>query len=345
MTEPSSVRPSLDLLRGFEAAARHLSFTHAAQELFVTQSAVSRQIKTLEDGLGVQLFVRGARGIALTEAGERLYRAVNAALGQVQEAIASLTSTASRTVTVTCTLAFCSLWLIPRLLSFQKAHPGVEVRISAANEVVNLDRSRIDVAIRYAPAPRAPAGSLRLFGEAVALVCAPALLKDKTRPLRRVEDLRHQVLLHLDEPMGPLPWLSWSTWLEAAGVPQLQPAGSIHFNHYEQVIRAALSGQGVALGRMPLVGALVADGSLKLLFPDSAASNRAYWVIASPAASERPEVGWFVEWLLREGAAQVTFDQTSTSRSSTQRHRGQGEHREDRVEKALRRRADGRGKA
>jgi len=111
------------------------------------------------------------------------------------------------------------------------------------------------------------------------------------------------------------------------------------------VIRAALSGQGVALGRMPLVGALVADGSLKLLFPDSAASNRAYWVIASPAASERPEVGWFVEWLLREGAAQVTFDQTSTSRSSTQRHRGQGEHREDRVEKALRRRADGRGKA
>jgi len=145
MTEPSSVRPSLDLLRGFEAAARHLSFTHAAQELFVTQSAVSRQIKTLEDGLGVQLFVRGARGIALTEAGERLYRAVSAALGQVQEAIASLTSAASRTVTVTCTLAFCSLWLIPRLLSFQKAHPGVEVHISAANEVVNHDRSRIDV--------------------------------------------------------------------------------------------------------------------------------------------------------------------------------------------------------
>src|SRR3954454_672298 len=119
MTEPPAVRPSLDLLRGFEAAARHLSFTHAAQELFVTQSAVSRQIKTLEDGLGVQLFVRGARGIALTEPGARLYRAVSGALPQVQQAIPSLPRRESRTVCIPCTLPYCSLWLIPRLLSFQ----------------------------------------------------------------------------------------------------------------------------------------------------------------------------------------------------------------------------------
>ena len=316
MPDPASTRPSLDLLRGFEAAARHLSFTHAAHELFITQSAVSRQIKALEERLGVVLFVRGARGIAMTEAGERLYRVVSAALAQVQEAIASLTNTASRTVTLSCTLAFCSLWLIPRLSSFQKAHPGVEVRLSASNEVVNLERSRIDLAIRYAPVQRAPAGALRLFGEAVAPMCSPALLKDKSRPLRRIEDLRHHILLHLDEPMGPLPWLSWSTWLEAAGVPQLQPAGSMHFNHYEQVIRAALSGQGVALGRMPLLGGLVNDGSLALLFPDSAASNRAYWVITSDAARERAEVGWFVEWLMREGAEETRKHQTKPQRKS-----------------------------
>jgi DNA-binding transcriptional LysR family regulator len=316
MPDPASTRPSLDLLRGFEAAARHLSFTHAAHELFITQSAVSRQIKALEERLGVVLFVRGARGIAMTEAGERLYRVVSAALAQVQEAIASLTNTASRTVTLSCTLAFCSLWLIPRLSSFQKAHPGVEVRLSASNEVVNLERSRIDLAIRYAPVQRAPAGALRLFGEAVAPMCSPALLKDKSRPLRRIEDLRHHILLHLDEPMGPLPWLSWSTWLEAAGVPQLQPAGSMHFNHYEQVIRAALSGQGVALGRMPLLGGLVNDGSLALLFPDSAASNRAYWVITSDAARERAEVGWFVEWLMREGAEETRKHQTEPQRKS-----------------------------
>jgi LysR family glycine cleavage system transcriptional activator len=319
MAEPRGVRPSLDLLRGFEAAARHLSFTHAAQELFVTQSAVSRQIKTLEERLGVVLFVRGARGIVMTEPGERLYRAVSAALAQMEEAIAALSGTPSRTVTVSCTLAFCSLWLIPRLSAFQKAHPGVEVRLSANNEVVNLERERIDLAIRYAPQQRVPAEALRLFGEEVVPVCSPALLKDKTRPLRRIDDLRHHVLLHLDDPTGPLPWLSWNTWLEAAGVPQLKPAGSVHFNHYEQVVRAALGGQGVAIGRMPLLGALIEDGSLALLFPESAASNRAYWVVTWPPARERVEVGWFVEWLMREGAAQVTGTE---SKPSTQRRRG-----------------------
>src|SRR5690242_11405691 len=281
MAEPASARPSLALLRGFEAAARHLSFTHAARELYITQSAVSRQIKVLEERLGVVLFERGARGIVMTEAGERLYRAVSSALTQVEEAIASLSHAANLTVTVSCTLAFCSLWLIPRLSSFQRAHPGVEVRLSASNELVNLERSRIDVAIRYAPEQRAPVGAQRLFGEAVVPVCAPALLQDPSRPLRRVEDLRQHVLLHLDEPLGPLPWLTWSTWLEAAGLPQLHAAGSMHFNHYEQVVRAAMSGQGVALGRMPLLAHLVNDGSLAVLFADSAASNRSYWVLTS----------------------------------------------------------------
>jgi DNA-binding transcriptional LysR family regulator len=297
--------PSLDLLRGFEAAARHASFTRAAQELHVTQSAVSRQIKTLEERLGVELFERGARGIVMTEAGERLYRAVASALTTVDETIASLSNHAARTVTVSCTLAFCSLWLIPRLSSFQKAHPGAEVRLSASNEVVNLERSRIDLAIRYASEQRAPAGAQRLFGEAVVPVCAPALLEDRSRPLSRIEDLRHHVLLHLDEPLGPLPWLTWSTWLEAAGLPQLQTAGSIHFNHYEQVVRAALSGQGVALGRLPLLQGLVKDGSLAVLFADSAASNRSYWVITSPLARERPEVEWFLQLLMAQAAAQL----------------------------------------
>lgn len=319
MAEPTAPRQSLDLLRGFEAAARHLSFTHAAQELFITQSAVSRQIKTLEERLGVALFVRGARGIVMTEAGERLYRAVSTALAQVQEAIAALSGGAPCTVTVSCTLAFCSLWLVPRLSAFQKAHPGVEVRLSASNDVVNLERERIDLAIRYAPPQRVPGEALRLFGEQVVPVCSPALLKDKARPLRRIEDLRHHVLLHLDEPMGPLPWLSWSTWLEAAGMPQLRPAGSVHFNHYEQVVRAALGGQGVAIGRLPLLGSLIEDGSLTVLFPESAASNRAYWVITTPQARGRAEVGWFVEWLQREGQAQVLQPEP---KSSTQRRRG-----------------------
>lgn len=322
MSEPSSARASLDLLRGFEAAARHLSFTLAAQELFVTQSAVSRQIKTLEERLGVQLFTRQARGIALTEPGERLYRAVSSALAQVQDAIASLTGSATRTVTVTCTMSFCSLWLIPRLTSFQSAHPGVEVHISAANEVVNLDRSRLDVAIRYAPPQRAPAGAIRLFGEEVAPVCSSALLQDRARPLKRIEDLQHHVLLHLDEPMGPLPWLSWSTWLEAAGAARLQPAGSMHFNHYDQLIRAAIAGHGIALGRMPLLTSLVEEGALVRLFPNSAASNRAYWVLTGTQGRDRPEVQAFVHWLLEESAAQVGEASAGGGRSEKVQRRG-----------------------
>jgi LysR family glycine cleavage system transcriptional activator len=180
------------------------------------------------------------------------------------------------------------------------------VHISASNEVVNLDRSRLDLAIRYAPPHRAPAGAIRLFGEEVAPVCAPALLKDRARPLKRIEDLARHVLLHLDEPMGPLPWLSWSTWLEAAGASAVHPAGSMHFNHYDSLIRAALAGQGIALGRMPLLAALVEDGSLVRLFPNSAASNRAYWVLAGTHAGDRPEVQAFVQWLLKESAAQVS---------------------------------------
>jgi DNA-binding transcriptional LysR family regulator len=292
----------LDSLRGFEAAARHLNFTRAAEELFITQSAMSRQIKSLETMLGVTLFARGPRGLTMTIEAERLYRAVSGALAQVREAIEQITGGASSPVTVSCTLAFCSLWLIPRLASFQSAFPGVEVRLSANNHIIHLERERIDLAIRFCSEQAAPEGAVYLFGEKVLPVCAPALAKDRTRPLRQVSDLAHHVLLHLDEPLGPLPWLSWPTWLEAAGAPRLRPAGSLHFNHYEQVVRAALGGQGIALGRMPLVANLLENGSLVPLFPQASTVNRAYWLVQSPLAHGRAEVTWFVEWLRAEAA-------------------------------------------
>ncbi len=152
MTDPTSAAPSLDLLRGFEAAARHLNFTRAADELFITQSAVSRQIKTLEDRLGVTLFLRQPKGLRLTQQGERLYRAVSSALRQVSDAMEGLSRrTGPSVVTVTSTLGFCALWLVPRLSSFQKSFPEVEVRIAASDRILNLDRERIDVSIRYCP--------------------------------------------------------------------------------------------------------------------------------------------------------------------------------------------------
>jgi len=305
MADPSYTGPSLDLLRGFEAAARHLNFTRAADELFVTQSAVSRQIKALEDRLGVTLFLRQPKSLRLTQQGEGLYRAVSSALRQVNDAMESLSRRASPSVvTVTSTLGFCALWLIPRLSSFQKSFPDAEVRIAANDRILNLDRERIDVSIRYCPSQLAPSDAIWLFNEELMPVCSPALIDATMRPLGTPIDLRAHVLLHLDDPDNPSPWLSWSHWLETAGVPGLKPAGSLAFNYYDQVVRAALAGQGVALGRSPLVQDLLEDGSLVVPLPTRAATNRGYWVLQAASARGRPEVERFVRWISSEAQAQ-----------------------------------------
>src|SRR5471032_1020994 len=208
--------PSLDLIRGFEAAARQLSFTRAAAELHVTQSAVSRQIKTLEDHLGVQLFARLNRALKLTAEGEALYATAQSVMRQLEDATARLGARGdSRLLTVTTTVSFAALWLVPRLARFRKVEPGIDVRLAATNDTSNLERDRIDVAIRFMEPRTAPAGALSLTGEEVFPVCSPALVRDRARPLKKPADLARQVLLHYDDPGGQWPWLSWAQWLDA----------------------------------------------------------------------------------------------------------------------------------
>ncbi len=327
MTDPAHGAPSLDLLRGFEAAARHLNFTRAGDELFITQSAVSRQIKTLEERLGVALFVRQAKGLRLTEAGAQLYRAVSSALRQVNEAMEGLSRrTRSSLVTVTSTLGFCALWLIPRLGSFQKVRPGVEVRIAANDRVLNLDRERIDVSVRYCPPQTAPKGAVWLFDEVLLPVCSPALLDAAGAPLREPKDLRHHVLLHLDDPDNPSPWLTWRIWLEAAGVPGLRPSGSLAFNYFDQTIRAALAGQGVALGRSVLVQDLLQDGSLVAPFVQRVRTDRGYCLVEAAHARGRPEVHSFVSWITDTAKAKsAQHDGGAAKVKSRPRPRGGGQ--------------------
>ena len=296
--------PALDLFRGFEAAARHLSFTKAAEELFVTQSAVSRQIQALEDRLRVKLFVRRNRGLTLTEAGQQMFRATDMALRTLREAIDRIApGNVQKMVTVTSSMAFCSLWLIPRLSGFSKAYPGVDVRISANNQVLDLDRERIDLGIRYCPVRAAPPGAIRMFGEEIAPVCSPSLLKDRARPLKSPADLRHHSLLHFEDTYGSIPWLEWDVWLESAGLPELKAAAAMRFSHYDQVIRAALDGQGVALGRRPLVTSFLADGSLVAPFRSDSVTDRAYFIVRTLATQTHGEVNDFVTWLMSESAA------------------------------------------
>jgi LysR family transcriptional regulator, glycine cleavage system transcriptional activator len=300
--------PQLDLLTGFEAAARHLSFTRAAAELFLTQSAISRQVQALEEQIGTPLFQRRHRALLLTDAGQLLYRSAQEVLGildQTTRQIRGLNS--SRTLTVTTTISFASLWLIPRLPRFRERHPLVDVRISADHAVFDLTRDRIDVAIRYCAPERAPAQAKKLFGESVVPMCSPKLLKDRRRPLREPADLRHHILLH-DDYLDSTPWLEWGNWLQSQGLADLKPAGDLRFSVYDQMIQAALDGQGVALGRLPLLAQHVRTRRLVMPFAGASrsepepTSSRAFYLIAEPRAAARAEVQAFVDWILTETA-------------------------------------------
>jgi len=289
--------PPLDLIRSFESAARHLSFTKAATELFVTQSAVSRSIKSLEAHLGVPLFQRRHRALALTEAGQTLYRAASAAIQRLRDAHRQIRRRdADRTVTVTTTFSFASMWLVPRLSQFREQRPDVEVRIAADNQLSDLERQDLDVAIRFCAPAAVPAGTPRLFGEHVFPVCSPRLARAK-HPLRRPQDLKHHVLLHYDDPVGQWPWLQWNVWFEVMQLRDVVPQGALRFSQYDLVVQAALDGQGVALGRSPLLQRLIRQRRLVAPFAGAAATPRAYFVLTASAAATRRPVQEFVAWL------------------------------------------------
>lgn len=301
MASRSSI-PSLDLLQGFEAAARHLSFTKAGEELFLTQSAVSRQIKDLEDQLGVPLFHRRHRALVLTEAGQQFYAAAAQVLTTMRTATSRLRAqTGKKTLSVTTTNSFAALWLIPRLAGFTRTHPDVEVKITAETRVQDLERDGLDIAIRHGPASLAGPNAIRLFGERVFPVCSPKLLKKL--PLEEPSDLKNHCLLQYSDPEGRHPWLSWKTWLEVVRIPDLRPASTLSFSGYDQIIPAAVAGHGVALGRMPLLRDMLAAKELVAPFKNTADPARAYFAISSRSAAGRPEVSGFIEWLKEEAKA------------------------------------------
>jgi DNA-binding transcriptional LysR family regulator len=298
--------PSLDFLKGFEAAGRRLSFTQAAEELFVTQSALSRQVQALEEALGVPLFTRRHRALSLTPAGQAFHRDVVAALN----AIAVATDAARGTVrapglTLSTTVSFASLWVIPRLANFRTRHPNAEVYISADDRLVDLGRGEVDVAVRYLSDAKAPEGAVRLFGERMMPVVSPRLVRRGGTPLARPADLARHVLLHLDDAEGSTPWLEWSVWLTSNGQPALKPAGALRFKLYDQVIQAAVAGQGVALGRIPLIASHLRDGRLVAPFSKRYDSARGYYAVVAPHAVDRVDVIAFVDWLRDEAAREL----------------------------------------
>jgi len=306
MTRGAYDLPPLESLVAFESAARHLSFTRAADEIALTQSAISRQIQSLESRLGVALFRRLHRAIVLTEEGRTLQLAVVDALVRLDRATREIKHAERvKTVIVTTTAGFAGLWLIPRLAGFVDAHPGVDVRISTGNAVVNLERDGVDVAVRYRSVDAAlPVGAVPLFGETVFPVCSPKLRASKQAPLVQPADLAHHILLRM-ETDGSSQLLDWDLWLHALGLADLKPAGMLHFSSYDQLISAAVAGQGVALGRLPLIERMLRERQLVAPFSRTVVSPRSYCVIISARSADKPEVRDFVDWLVATAAAEA----------------------------------------
>lgn len=300
MSLPLSRLPSLDLVRGFVAVGRRMSITLAAQDLCLTQSAISRQVHALEEILGVRLFARGHRSIQFTPEGERLFRIADVSVQQLQDVFAALdTRQQQRPVTITLSTGVAALWLLPRLSRFQALHPGIDVRVAANNKVLDMKAEGIDLAIRYGPPSSVPPDSPRLFGERLIPVCHPSL---RMARLDSAEAMRRSVLLEFDEPRRP--WLQWADLLNALGLGGVKPKAILRFNQYDQVIQAAVAGQGVALGRVALVEPLLKDGRL-IALPTSrhaARTDVAYWLVALPQES-REDVLAVMAWIRAEAEA------------------------------------------
>ena len=295
---PRSRQLRLDLLHTFEAAARHLSFTRAGEELALSQSAISRQVQQLEESVGAALFERRHRALALTQAGRILQRAADDSLERLRDAAARIRSTASRQqVTLTCTPGFASFWLIPRLARFTAAHPEADVRISATLDLVDLERGSVDLAVRFVPASHAP-GPL-LFEEEVQPMCAPGLLQDPAKRLRTPADLERHTLLTVDLHDAPLT-ADWEPWMRLMGLAAVHMAHTVRFTTYNEAVEAAVAGQGVVIGRLPLLGELLRQKKLVAPFRSPAASRRGYFVALAPHAAHNPAARACADWLVSE---------------------------------------------
>ena len=303
MNAPRHRPLSIGPLRAFEAVARRLSFRAAAEELHLTQPAISRQIRSLEDELGATLFLRGTRHVELTGPGAQLLQSVAPLLAQMDRSVRQIRHTQHRQpVGVTTFASFASLWLLPRLAGFQNTHPESDIRISASDHLVDFDDPEIDLALRYCRPEQAPPGSTLLFGEVLTPVASPALLR--RLPLRSAADLASHTLLEEDDPRPSAEYLSWRHWLRLNAPPGLQPRGWVYLNFTYQQVQAALAGQGLALARVPLVREAIARGELVEPFGSAGRvmSPFSYWLVRWPARRERPALAAFEGWLLEQAA-------------------------------------------
>jgi LysR family glycine cleavage system transcriptional activator len=295
--------PPLNALRAFEAAARHLSFTKAADELAVTPAAVSHQVKGLEDLLGVTLFRRTKRTLLLTDEAQAVLPGIRDGFERLLGAVEQLGEVGKTGVlTVSLAPSFAVKWLLPRLDRFQAAHPDIDVRVAASNELVDFSLGDVDLAIRYGAGRYEGLAVEHLVSDTVYPVCSPDLLKGPNA-LTAPERLREHVLLHDDSTDDDETCPTWQMWMKAAGLGTVDASRGPRFNQSSLVLEAAILGRGVALAKSTLADADVAAGRLVRPFDVSVPVNFAYYVVYPEAKAALPKVRLFHDWLRREAAA------------------------------------------
>lgn len=291
--------PSLSALRAFEASARHLSMTQAAHELHVTPGAISLQVRDLEAALGVRLFERRTRSLALTTDGAEYFATMRTAFRLIREATAALTMRSKDTVlTITCTAGFAAHWLVPRLPRFERAHPDIDLRISASHRMMDFQRDGIDIAIRHGLGGYEGLASERLLDDEYVPVCTPEMAAGLgSAPL--ADDLAELTLIH------DVYRRDWELWLQAAGAVHVDATRGPVFTDGTGAYHAMKAGLGIALMRRSFVEQELAEGILVAPFPTGFASAFAYHLVYPPDALEQPAIAALRLWLLSE-ASQAT---------------------------------------
>jgi LysR family glycine cleavage system transcriptional activator len=291
--------PPLNALRAFEAAARSESFTRAAEELHVTQGAVSHQVKLLEATLGIKLFNRERHRLVITDAGREYLNVVRDALDRIAAGTERvLQRQNSGVLTVSTSPDFAAKWLVYRLGRFAEAHPGIDLRVSATMHHIDFVREDFDVAIRHGDGNWAGLDAVRLCTEQLFPVCNPKLMSGRNR-ITKPSDLLKSPLLHLDDNKN------WSQWFDAADVAAPELPHGLTLNRASMLIDAAVDGQGVALARTALAAWDLIKGRLVRPFDLSLKLSKTYWIVCPRATAVKPKIVTFRDWLLAEAADDI----------------------------------------
>ncbi|MEO1159312.1 MAG: LysR substrate-binding domain-containing protein [Pseudomonadota bacterium] len=302
--------PSLNALKAFESVSRHLNYARAAEELRVTPAAVKQLVGKLEEALGTQLVRRSGRGLELTSSGGSGCKLLASGFAQVRQAVDMMrTPDTRKRLIISVEPSFATAWLVPRLESFRETNGEIDVLIDSSLKIVDLENSAADIAVRFAQTPRGDLVSHRLFDEQLCAFCSPSL-SSGSRALHVIDDLQHATLLHWDLSefswaRTTKRWMGWQPWLKEVGADHISSESGVRFSDYNLAVQAAIAGQGVVLGSLPVLHDLVEAGLLVCPFPDRVVTDIGYDLVTTQRGLQRTEVQRFMDWIVAEASSQT----------------------------------------